>query len=345
MAQLVANRRVTLRHLATKLGFHLSTVSLALRNSPKLPARTCRKVQKLARRMGYRPDPMLTAISVYRKIEASPRYQATIAWINNWPGRRDMLGNHTHREYCEGARERAEECGYVLEDFWLLEPGLKTEKLGRVFKARNIQALLFAPQPKAQPLPAFRYDDFFAVAIGYTIQPPVLNCVTNHHFHTMNLLLKHLQEMNYRRIGLCMDSVWDDKVENCWLGGMTLWHWKNPGLKVVPPFREQFSEVKAFQAWLRRDKPDVIISHDRFAEALKNLDYRIPRDIGFASLDLNPEEKYLSGACQNSRLIGRKAVNFLIDMLHSGERGIPRFPSRLLVESEWRPGKTLRPQN
>jgi hypothetical protein len=35
------------------------------------------------------------------------------------------------------------------------------------------------------------------------------------------------------------------------------------------------------------------------------------------------------------------AVDFLVDMLHRNERGIPAIPYRLMVEGSWCEGKTV----
>ena len=46
--------RVTLADLAKATGLHYSSVSLALRDSPKIPVHTRDKVKAVARKMGYR---------------------------------------------------------------------------------------------------------------------------------------------------------------------------------------------------------------------------------------------------------------------------------------------------
>ena len=45
---------------------HVTTVSLALRNHPRLPQDTRERIQKMAERLGYRPDPFLQALVAYR---------------------------------------------------------------------------------------------------------------------------------------------------------------------------------------------------------------------------------------------------------------------------------------
>ncbi len=76
---------VTVRDIALATGLHHTTISLGLRNSPKLRPETLKKIQSAAKRLGYVPDPMLSALNAYRQGKRAPRYQATMAWINNWP--------------------------------------------------------------------------------------------------------------------------------------------------------------------------------------------------------------------------------------------------------------------
>ncbi|HRE82426.1 MAG TPA: helix-turn-helix domain-containing protein, partial [Opitutaceae bacterium] len=43
-----------------------ATVSLALRNHPKIPEVTRQRLQRLAESLGYRPDPALARIAAHR---------------------------------------------------------------------------------------------------------------------------------------------------------------------------------------------------------------------------------------------------------------------------------------
>ncbi|PTX99986.1 LacI family transcriptional regulator [Verrucomicrobia bacterium LW23] len=341
----MSSSRVTIRDIAAEVGLHFTTVSLALRNSPRLPQETRDRVREVAARLGYKYDPMLTALSAYRRTKTAPRYQATIAWINNWPRQNHLLQIPVFREYFMGAKARAEECGYVLEEFWLSEPGMTAEKLQRIFRARDIQGVLLAPQPTAQHrCPAFTLGELSVLAFGYSIQPPSLHVITNHHFHTMNLVLSELQKLGYKRIGLSVSEDWDRKVDHGWFGGMMWWHSQNPQVEVVPNYKGVAEDWDQMVRWVRQYKPDVVVSFDQTVRGMERAGLKIPEDVGFACLAITSKDEYMSGAYQNDTLIGRKAVDFLIDMLHRGERGMPEVPVRLLVESVWRPGKTLRRQ-
>jgi len=335
--------RVTIRDIARRANLHFTTVSLALRNSPRLKAETREQVQKLAESMGYRPDPMLAALNAYRQTRQHVHYQAALAWIHNWPNPRNLYNCEEFNQYYLGACERAQTRGYNVEEFWLQEPGMTVDKLHRVLRARNIQGALLAPQPEANTFLDLRYEELSAVAFGYSMQPAVLDLVTNHHVHTMNLLLEKILERGYRRIGLCIPRDWNQKVDNAWQSCLLLLHDEHPELPRLPIFWDSWLDREKLRlvGWARKHRPDVIISFHDVVDRLKAAGIRIPEQMGFVSPFLDQNETDLSGVHQNDRLIGHKAVDMVIDMLHRGETGIPTTPVRVLVEGQWVPGNTL----
>lgn len=335
--------RVTVREIAKKLGLHFSTVSLALRNSPRLLPATRERVQDFAREIGYRPDPMLAALNVYRLSKEEPRYQATIGWLNNWPDRAKLLENREFKEYYQGACERAAELGYTVEEFWLHEPGMSPERLHRIFKARNIQALLFPPQPEWSTPLNLDFSDYSSVAFGHSMQPSVLHLVTNHHFHSMNLVLSHVYEYGYRRVALFCGTDWNKKVGEAWMGGALTSQQKYPSLKIFSPMLSKRSEPR-LDLWLEKVQPDVIISYSDIIHEVREFGYKIPKEVGFASLGLAKEDHEISGIYQGDHSIGRKAVDILVGMVQQGERGLPEIQICTFVEGVWREGTTLRKQ-
>jgi LacI family transcriptional regulator len=45
---------------------------------------------------------------------------------------------------------------------------------------------------------------------------------------------------------------------------------------------------------------------------------------------------------ENTEQVGATAVDVLVEMMHRGERGVPRVPTCHLVEAIWMPGSTVR---
>jgi DNA-binding LacI/PurR family transcriptional regulator len=350
MAQEPAKPRTTIQDIAQATGLHHTTVSLALRNSPKLRPETRLKIQDAAKKLGYSPDPMFSALSMYRQAKRLGRrtaYQATLGWINNWPDRQGLIQLATFRKYYEGACDRAKQLGYVIEEFWLNEPKMSGSRTIGILKARNIQGVLLPPQPYSGAELPMDLQNLSVVAFGFSLQPPVHHVVANHHSHSVNLILRHLIELGYQRIGFCIHKVWDDRVENAWLIGFRVAHWQNSRLKNIPPciIPSPQEERSLLAKWLEKHKPDVVVSSIAVAEVLKDLGYRSPEDIGFASLDVDEDNLSLSGINQNNFYTGQKAVDVLVGLLQRGETGIPAIPIRLLVESTWNMGATSRRQD
>lgn len=336
------SNRVTIRDIAVKAGVHFTTVALALRDSPRISEGTRKNIQKLATKMGYVPDPMLSALNAYRQTQRRPHYQATIAWINNWPDRAFLRTNDDFRDYHDGIKARATELGYGVEEFWMCGKELSFAKLGRILKARNIQGMILAPQPDAHTEIDFDFSEFSAVSLSYSLKRPALHVVTNHHFRSMLLMMQNLDRLGYRRVGLGVHKSWSEKVGHGWFGGVLMAkELITSGMKILPVRLFDSHDVRT---WIDEDRPDVIVSHKQLFEQLLALKVRMPQDVGFANLSVPSGSPEVSGVGQNSLHIGRKAVDVLVDMLHRGERGVPDMPMHLLVDGVWIPGKTLRRQ-
>ncbi|MCE0497556.1 MAG: LacI family transcriptional regulator [Methylacidiphilales bacterium] len=336
--------RVTIRDIAKATGLHFTTVALCLRDSSRLRLETRKKVQEVAKKMGYKPDPMVAALMVYRQTKRTPHFQSVLAWVNNWPDRSALRENPTFDRYYEAAGARARELGYMVEEFWLREPGMSPEKLANILKTRNIQGLLIAPQPRPYAHLEFDFTGFSAIAFGYSMQPSVLHVVANNHFRTMNTIISRLVELGYHRIGLAVVAEWNEKVESGLMAGFTLaHHWKYTHLEYILPFGRQQPKVP-MKNWLDTYQPDVVIGWDEMEGELRAMGYQIPQQIGFVSMDVDPRNNHISGLYQNDLMIGQKAVDQLVGMIQRGETGVPPLPICTLIESEWRDGKTLRKQ-
>ena len=143
------NRRVTLADIATRAEVHVTTVSLALRNHPRLPEKTRTRIQKLAKEMGYQPDPVLQALVAYRGKVMERRNPPTLAYITNWDTKLGWQKTTAHPEFYEGAKSKAEELGFKLDHFWMGEPGLSHTRMSKILQARGITGVLIASHRRA----------------------------------------------------------------------------------------------------------------------------------------------------------------------------------------------------
>lgn len=337
-------RRTTIRDVAAEAGVHAATVSRALRNHPSIPEETRRKVQAAAEKLGYRPDPMLASLMAYRQATQPTHYNATLAWVTNHPDREGWKNQLVARDYFRGAERRASALGYKIETFWLREPGMSAARATTILATRGIQGLLVAPQPDFQGHAELDWAQFSAVALGFSLVTPALHIIANHQFRSMLQAIHEVRALGYRRLGLVLADFNDERTNHNWtgafLGSQLTW----PEAERVPCLRLPALEFDAFRAWFEAHRPDAILTpnFDVVLGWLEQLRLKVPADIGLCAVPGYDGGRFYAGVQENSELIGAAAVEFLVGMLHRSERGVPPVPHRLLIESSWMPGRTLR---
>ena len=337
--------RVTLSQIAARAGVHITTVSLALRNSPRLPAATRERIHALAKEMNYRPDPMLSSLIAYGAIRRKPVFQATIALFNAFPKPEEMVANPCFRGYLEGAVKRAETLGYKIEEVCLGAKDLKPEALKRQLLARGITSLLIFPLPQQGTLlPGFDWEAFNVVALGYSLTEPQFTRVTNHQFRSMILMIRELRRLGYRRIGLCLDEIYNRKINMGLSSAYYAYTESIPEEDRVPVHRlSEGTGPQAIMTWVRRAEPEVIVGIDEgLFSWVREAGLRVPEDIGLVSAHVYEEDGRSSGMLQNDDLIGAMAVDSLVAMIQRNEKGCPQHPQHVLIDGTWREGQTVR---
>ncbi len=346
-------RRVTLADVAKKAGVHVTTVSLALRDHPRLPAATRSRLQLLAREMGYAPDPFLHALISYRGRSAPQRTAPTLAYLTNWATRWGWRETTAHPDFFAGAKAKARELGFELDHFWLREPGLTQGSLSGVLRERRIHGVIVASHGREMgDALALDWEQFAAVKIDYFPHQPVLHNVTNHQCDIVRLAVQKAMAAGYRRIGFVMHRGWDHAVDRLWSAGLLCEqqnllpkeripaHLFPPAKPVERWFNENNAPVEVdlapFERWLDRYQPEVLISKSSFVlPALKRLRRRVPRDISFVDVFLEDTSGATAGVRQNYEAVGALAVEQLAGQLQQGQRGVPEIPTTTYVEGTW----------
>jgi LacI family transcriptional regulator len=333
--------RVTLADIAAKAAVHVTTVSLALRNSPRLPATTRERIRKLADELGYAPDPMLQALVAYRGNTSARRSPPTLAYVTNWNTRMGWREVTAHPDFYDGAESRAKELGYNLEHFWMREPGLTHGRLSRILNTRGINGVIIASHVREiDEALQFDWARFAAVKIDYFPHTPLLPVVTNDQLQIVRLAMQKVIAMGYRRVGFVMDEGWDITVDHLWLAGY-LWEQQAlaPADRLAPYL---IPNKESLAAWLRRNKPDVLIGKSEFVTAtFKEMGLRIPKDLAFVDIFLEDHSGKTAGVIQNHKEVGRLAVELLAGQLQQNKYGIPTIPTTTCVEGTWLDGRTL----
>ena len=340
------NKRITVRDVAEKTGVHYSTVARALKNNTRVKASTRRKIQEAADKLGYSPDPMVSALSVYRNAIRRSVFHGTLAWLSNEAEpmiKPDAL--LSIKNYSDGAREQASKMGYQIEEFPFLQAGMTPKRYGQVLRARGITGIIVGPQAPNHFDTEIHMDwaPFASVAVGPSLRWPPLHRVSSNQFRSMKIVVQELVALGYRRIGLCVDKKMHKRLDGTWLGGYMA-EMTEQGIECPELFMNRVTHVREIEAWVQRNKLDSIISSADFWELwLSKSKLRVPEDIGFASLHVLGGE-IEAGINQHDREIGRAAVNLLVGMLHRQEKGIPELAQRVLIDGTWQQGTTVRRQ-
>jgi len=342
--------RVTLKQVAARAGVHVSTAWRALKNDTYVEASKRARIRAIADELGYAPDPMLTALSNYRRKHQPAAFQSTLAWINNFPDRREgrelvnIAGCH------EGALRHATQMGFKLEEFWLAEPGMTLRRAREVLLARGIRGLVFPPQPFSGTELDLDVEPFACVAIGYSLAAPSLHLVGSHQHNATLRTLRELAKLGHTRIGMVAATETLRRANHTFESPYHFFQSMQEEAQRLPIFfikgREDPRNIAGardeFLAWFKRHKPTAIVCHVSEVKTwLESIGRSVPKDVSLATLSRVFDRDW-SGIDQQELEIGRRAVELLVSLFHSGERGAPATPVRLLVEGRWIEGDTTR---
>lgn len=341
---------MSLRAIARKLGVSSTTVSLALRDSPRVSAALTARIKQRARALGYVPNARLAEMMSEVRQAQPVAYRATIGLISLYPEERPWSQRPMFEHLqliIEGARERAGQHGYKLEEFWVKRPGQTLDRLRTILDARGIKGLLCLGSADPEEMFPEALRKFAVVTHGASI-PDGLHRVLSHFAADANILLSELSRRGYQRPGLAMLGTGDRRTGFIYSAMLVGYHERKLSGPALPILRSETWNEAEFSRWFDANRPDVIVLH-QYQPYLAGVEawlakrrQRVPRDIGIALLDKNPDPARYSGVCQNPWLMGAVALEMLLGRLMLRDFGPPGHPKVELVEGSWNEGVTLR---
>ncbi len=333
--------RITLSQIAEKAGVHKSTVSLALRNSPRVNAATSRRVHEAAINLGYTKDAHLSHLMGYlRTISKNEKFE-TIAYLTSEPSETDDLDERPFfREFHKGALEELDGLGYKLETFRLREYEFNYKRLTEVLSNRSIQGVIVSPPVKIVSLEKVTWDKLAGITLGYRLRNPQLHRVVCDQVSVMRLVLTKLEKTGYKHPFFAYRKGRDSHVGRRWSIAL------NGSIRLFPHVMDYHSyggeADDDFVERLRESGCDCVIGLSyNFAVKLKQAGYSIPGDIGFILLDRHDGPDYVSSVDQLPRSLGHLAARQMAGMLDRNEIGLPAEPFTLNLDPVWHPGTTL----
>lgn len=333
-----------MQQIADAAGVSRMAVSLALRNSPKISVQTARRIREIASEVGYRPNPLVSALMTQLRHGREAKRTSTVAYVTTDEVEDGWRRPGPFAAFYEGARRRAEQLGYTLERWWLRQPGVSPGRFCEILQHRDIHGMIVAPLPPGGRVPELAWEEFAAATVGFSLTRPDLHRASNAQYTTILTALRELASLGYRRIGVAIRAETDARVEHRWSAGMLVFQQGLASEECVPLLLADGDFERAFERWFGEHQPEVVLTHEpEVIELLEERGMCVPEDVGFAYLALSAERHcQWAGMDQNAELVGAAAFDLVDAQLRRNERGIPAVPKTLLIPGYWLPGPTVR---
>jgi LacI family transcriptional regulator len=343
--------KASVGNIARLAGVSTTTASVALKNQPGVGVAKRKQILRIAKKLGYAPDANIGSWMA-RVRDAKSKELLPIAWLNT-AGERDAFQRYRFQSpLWEGARARAQELGYNLEDIWCHEPGMTMRRLTKILYQRGIEGVIVT-----HPAKHFRldWDHLASVSLGSSLLVPKLHRVTADFNFNFQLALKSLKRLGYKRIGVCLGQEVDSYSHFTIRATASAFYSSASRAEQIPPlfhphyvFSKNISETAGREeelvAWFKRHRPEVIVGHDnRIEQWVKAAGYRVPEDVGIVHLAVDDDVLDWAGIYSRRREVAAAAVDWLVSLMRNHQYGVSKAPLHILMRGLWQNGRTLGP--
>ncbi|MDX2109751.1 MAG: LacI family DNA-binding transcriptional regulator [Verrucomicrobiota bacterium] len=333
---------LTLKDLAKELKVTEATVSLALRNHPRISPETRQQVQALAAKLGYIVNPAFSRRGSTRMGKRG-RPIMPLALILQ----RNPSYSHGSEAYQIEIKRIAANFGYVVT-LHLLKKDECARRLGDILKNRGVEAVLCGPIYYKSILDDFPWGDFCIGACEAGLYAPPCHLVMPDVGQAILAARQLCVARGYHRIGFAQIIEPTPPVDYLdRYGAASLAATTCPDAVSFTSGDFSARDRTQFLGWVKAGAFDIVIGQTAtFYWWLREGGYNIPQDIGFIGLrmDADRTERELSGFEEDHLLTASLACQ-LVDMeVRQFRRGPPKAPARMLVKMPWYEGRTLRPQ-
>jgi len=333
--------RVTMAVLAKSLGFSPSTISRALKDDPRIGAETRGKVRSMAGKLGYRPNPLVSALMAVRKKRGATAV-GTVALVTDYHG----TGGWRSKDVClweySGICGRAAELGYQVEEFPMANFRHDGNLLVKALVTRGIRGVLLGfSRDRPAGGAGFNLDAFTVAGLSTYFREVSVDRANFHGFHNVQLALAEMRAAGYRRTGLVVPEFNNRISGYLWSGGALDWQTRQAKADRCAPFIPTAGEEeKEFAKWLKQEKPDSLLVYKLPVKSwLSKAGLRVTEDIGLGYLYRTGEEmKLWPGIDGNLQAVGAAAFDLIVEGLHTNRSGAPADPKDVLIKGTWRAG-------
>ena len=318
---------ISLKHVAAAAGVSRTTVSLALRNHPRISLATRKKIQALAKEMGYVPNAEVSKVMGMIRESKENRDRPVLGMITDYHHPLSKQGSPS--DTWLGFAGRAATLGYTPEEFWVGDKKLSPRRLGDILHARGIRGFVFSALLDASFAEKMDLTGFACATIGISIHKPVLHRSSSDKYTNTLLCCQKLWDAGCRRIALAIPSEQEDRVEHTFLSGYLIFHHLHRHQAWSTPLVDEGDWLPSRIAdWVRQNKADGVIA------AYSGLETVLP-EIPVARV--NVMNGIGPGMNQRHDRIAAGAVDLVDAQLRRNETGIPELPKLMVIPGDWIP--------
>ena len=332
--------------LAAAAGVAASTVSRALRGDPRISAATRKHICELADKLGYRPNPLVSALMAQLRHGHPPAARCNLAWLDFFSDADAWRRDPVHQAFYTGVCARAGAVGYAISRIPAFDR--PPDRLARLLRSRGIRGVLLPNFDEGRgiatdiPLPL---DEFTFVCVGTRFEQPSLHYASDDQYESGRLAVQKLWAHGYRRIGYFGEPRVEQIVNGRFFAGYHATLSSELGGTPFPPLLTK-DHTEAI-AWLREVRLDAIVTASRrLLAVLRAKRVRVPEDVGLAHLNVDDVEGAapgdVAGVRQDNAGVGANAVELLVSLLNHNELGVPVHPRGVQVHGTWVEGATVR---
>lgn len=332
-----------MKDIANEAGLSVATVSYALRNSPKIGKTTQEQVKAVARRLGYRPDPRIASLMAHiRRAHARTTGERLgFVWVhtNRTQAERDPFLRHVFA----GARRRAEQSGFRIEQFWTDDAGMSDERLQEIIRARGIVGVVLSPVLSNEATLALNWEwsDFAVAVVGNVTWTPELHHAGHHHFLGMRMAVLELEKLGCTRPAALLEAGTNERAKRAWEAAFLTHHPVRAEAEKM--LHARANDSTGITQWLRGLEADALIVSTTVllgTPGLRTLCRQ--RKLPIVTLHRSNEAAGVGGIDQCYDRIAGHAVDLVIAQLNSNETGVPDLPRIMLFPGRWVPPRLTR---
>jgi len=340
-------KRSTIIDVAREAGVSKSTVSLAMKNSPLLAQATLKHVQKVARKLHYRPNMLFSVMGSGNRLKKKNIDSLPIAFLY------DDKENLTRKNLPDFSflPDIASKYGYVVEPFNLREFN-SAEEVEKVLYHRGHVAVIIG---RIINRDSIAYDlklkDFSVASNTNTLWRYNFHRVSGDVFKALQMAWDKCVEAGYMRIGAAPcrhnPSVPDDDLRLAAVLERQRYYEGN--VEIIPPFQGEHGAHKLFLEWVYKWKPDAIIGFHigQYYMLKENLPEDIFSKLGFCSLIVHPKDKWsrpISGIIYQEKEVAEVTISILDQEVRNRIQGMPENIMHINLAPKWHNGETLPPR-